>query len=126
MVRDYGCCHFEHDYCIVETISNLMDRGFTCYSEYEIPLDNRKRGYRVVVDIVAMRDNEEVLIEVGTLSPIHGDRLRLLKKLRPKAKIFHITQWKNWLTSFDWDTLNLYPWNCLADITKMGEEWIEF
>lgn len=88
-----------------------MNRGFICYLEYEIPFDRRKRGYRVVVDIFAKRDSEEILVEVGTLSPRHGDRLKLLRMLKPKAKVVHITQWKNWLTRFDWDAVNLYPWN---------------
>lgn len=121
MVMDYGFCHSEHDYCIIETISALMNRGFTCYPEYEIPLDQRKRGYRIVVDILALRDNEEILIEVGTLSHKYEDRLRFLKTLKPKAKIFHITQWKNWLTSFDWDAVNLDPQNQLVSLEKMGE-----
>ena len=110
----YGFCGFEHNYCIIDTVSEFMNRGFSCYLEYEIPLDNRKRGYRVVVDILAKRANEEILVEVGTLSSIHGDRLKLLRMVKPKAKIFHVTQWKNWLTRFDY-------YVGLVSVKKMGE-----
>lgn len=84
----------------------MMDRGFSCYLEHEIALDDRPRGKRAVVDILGLKEDQEVLIEVGTLSPIHGNRLVLLKKVRPEAKVIHITQWKNWLTSFDWSKQN--------------------
>ena len=109
MVFTYGLCGSEHEFCIIDTVSEFMNRGYVCYLEYEIILD-RKRGFKLVVDVLAIKKEQRVLIEVGTLSSIHGDRLKLLKTLRPKAKIIHITQWKNFITKFDWDDLNLYPW----------------
>jgi hypothetical protein len=101
-----GECKREHVYCIVQTASEMIDRGFTCYLEHEIPLDDRPRGKRAVVDILALKKGQEVLIEVGSLSPAHGNRLELLKKVRPSAKVIHITQWKNWLTTFAWSKQN--------------------
>jgi len=109
-------CSQDHNFCIIDMVSEYMDRGYTCYVEYEIPLDNRPRGYRVVVDILALKENQEVLIEVGSLSPVHGDRIALLKKLRPTAKIIHITQWKNWVQRY----LERPPL-VSVDLTRMGE-----
>ena len=108
-----------HDFVVVEEVSKLMDRGFTCYVEEEIfigPSRKTKRGYRAVVDIYAVRGNEEIIIEVGTLSVRHGDRLSLLHKLKPNAKIIHVHQWKNygvndyrmWMLHYEWKSRNYF------------------
>lgn len=85
-----------------------MDRGFICYLEYEIYINHSpKDRHCFVVDILACREKEKILIEVGTLShKFAEDRLAELKKLVPEATIWHITQWKNWMTSFDWLRVN--------------------
>ena len=87
----------DHNYCVVNEVSKLMDRGFTCYLEYEILIGGGRRlGYRAVVDIYAVRGKQEILIEVGTLSVAHGDRIALLQRLKPNAKVIHVHQWKNY------------------------------
>lgn len=97
----YGFYENDHDYAIIDITVELMNRGFTCYLEHIILLGGGKRlGYRVVVDIYAKRNEEEILIEVGSLS---GDnRLMRLKALKPTAQIIHVTQWKNFIPSYDW------------------------
>ena len=96
------CYYEDHQYCVVAEVVSLMDHGFTCYLEYEIPFKDRKK---VVVDIYAKRGTIEFLIEVGSLSPSHvncsKERLQLLKQLMPNAKVIHITQWKNYIDSFE-------------------------
>lgn len=110
----------EHNYCIVEIVEKLMKQGYTCYLEHKILLGTGKGlGHRLEVDIYAKKDEKEMFIEVGTLSNIHEERLALLKKLNPKAKIFHYTQWKNFLTSYDWQKEN--EKFQIVDIQKMGE-----
>jgi hypothetical protein len=91
-----GC----HDSCIVDNVVSLMDRGYTCYLEYEVELGGRKK---VVIDIYAKREEKEVVIEVGYLSQSHGDRIEALKALFPKATIIHVHQWKNYFSVYDCD-----------------------
>ena len=87
-----------HEYCVIDEVCKLMERGYDCYPEYEIWIgpSKTKRGYRAVVDIYAIRGKQEIIVEVGTLSPSHGDRIFLLQKLKPNAKIVHVHQWKNY------------------------------
>lgn len=85
----------DHELCMIDEVSKLMKRGFACYIEEELRID-RKLRYRAIVDIYAIRKNKEILVEIGTLSKAHGDRLVLLKQLKPNAKIIHIHQWKNY------------------------------
>lgn len=131
----------DHNYCVVDEVSRLMKKGYACYLEYEIfigPTDlystcKTKRGYRAAVDVYAMRGNEEVIIEVGTLSLTHGyeDRIALLKHLRPKAKIIHVHQWKNYGINGSLMRMLWYEWkerNYLLAIKKfqngtLGHEW---
>jgi hypothetical protein len=79
-----------------------MSQGFRCYLEFELFFQSNKK---VVVDIYAKKGIIEVLIEVGSLSPSHLDcseeRLQFLRQLMPHAKIWHITQWKNWINQFE-------------------------
>jgi len=88
----------DHELCMIDEVSKLMERGFTCYIEEELQIGPSKtnREYKAVVDIYAVRKSEEILIEIGTLSVAHGDRLILLKQLKPNAMIIHIHQWKNY------------------------------
>jgi hypothetical protein len=111
MKRPLGCCGQEHNIAIKQEVKRLEKLGYVCEREYEIPLGTGKgHGHRLVVDIRATRANEELLIEVGSLSNVHGNRLQLLKKLRPHAKIVHITQWKNYLNIFDWERAEFEDW----------------
>ena len=107
MIAVYGRCSVEHQYCIVDEIVRLMDLGFRCYIEYALPLEEKKKPKRLVVDILATKDKGLKIIEVGTLSNSHPDRLKLIKSILPEATVLHITQWKNFLTNFDWDKVNL-------------------
>jgi hypothetical protein len=102
-----------HDFCIVDVVEELMNRGYVCYLEFEVFLTVK---HKVLVDICAMKQNSVLLIEVGTLSPRkEGEHLTLLKALFPKARIIHITQWKNWgIVTYRWVEV-------LVDLDKMGE-----
>jgi len=101
-----------HELCIIEEVTKLMKLGYTCYLEEElwVGTSKTKRGCRAVVDIYATKGKQEILVEVGTLSCVHGDRIILLRKLKPNAKVVHIQQWKNyginesllWLLHQDW------------------------
>lgn len=87
-----------HDYCVIDEVCKLMDKGYSCYLEYEIPIgpSKTKRGYTAVVDIYAIKEKRQILLEIGTLSASHGNRILLLKELKPHAKIIHVHQWKNY------------------------------
>ena len=101
VIKQWGLCQNEHETCIADVATEMFIRDFTVYLEHKISLlPETKKA--VVVDIYAKKNEVEILIEVGTLSVIHGDRLQVLRRLKPEAKILHVTQWKNWLTSFDW------------------------
>ena len=102
-----------------------MNKGFTCYIDYEVSLGSGKRK-RLEVDVFAKKNQELILVEVGTLSYMqHGlnspkDRLKLLKQIMPTAKVIHITQWKNFLNSYDWQKQNEF-YVGQADVQRMGE-----
>jgi hypothetical protein len=82
-----------HDLCVIDAISELIEAHYTCYLEYEIVINEKGR---IKVDILAIRNTEKVIVEVGTLSNRHGERLEMLRLLEPKARIVHIRQWKNY------------------------------
>ena len=86
----------DHEMCIIDEAAKLMDRGFSCYLEYEIITPCRK----YFVDIYGVKGNKEIIIEVGTLSREtrynQESRLAELKQIMPQAKIVHIHQWKNY------------------------------
>ena len=132
MVLTPGCCASEHELAIMKEINRLKNLGYICEREYIIFIGGGKgAGYRLVVDIRAKKGEKELLIEVGTLSNIHGKRLELLKKLCPRAKIIHITQWKNWLNSFDWFTAEEhrrteeYRWKHPNEYSKINGTWVQ-
>lgn len=85
---------WDHDIVIKRECRRLKKLGYSVEREYEIPLEQKL--HKIIIDIRAVRDTEELLIEVGTLCHSNGDRLPLLKRLRPTAKIIHIHQWKNY------------------------------
>ncbi len=99
----------DHDNCIVDLASELFSKGYRVFLEYPFYLGKGKNNtkLRVVVDIYALKMGNEIIAEVGTLSLTHtngigqSERIQLLKKLCPKAKIIHITQWKNWINQFE-------------------------
>lgn len=109
-----GC----HEYCIIDNVIALMDRGYTCYLEYELMLDEKKKA---VVDIYGTRNDEKILIEVGYLSQIHGDRIQLLKSLIPEAKIIHVYQWKNYFSVYDRDE-EYIRWQVMKYAWKKDQE----
>jgi hypothetical protein len=84
-----------HNYAVVDVVAEFMDRGYDCYLEYAVPKDEK---HFVYVDACAVRGDAKVLIEVSQLAQQHrGDRVRLLKKLVPNAKVLHITTFQIWL-----------------------------
>jgi len=83
-----------HDIAIIQTVSELMNRGFKCYLEYGISRDER---HSLFVDVYATKGNSKVIVEVGFLSQRKvGERLTLLRKLMPSAQIFHYPTLQNW------------------------------
>lgn len=91
----------DHELCIVELVSEFIARGYRCYLEYEVAINQKNKA---VVDILAIKKEECILIEVGFLSQHHlGERIALLKSLMPKAKILHVKQWKNYISAWDFD-----------------------
>jgi len=80
--------HGDHELCIIDEIVKLMNRNFVCYLEYFYGDGNR------IVDILGIRKEERVMIEVGTLS--QKNRIARLKELFPKTKIIWVQQWKNY------------------------------
>jgi hypothetical protein len=141
-----------HDLCIVDLINELMNRGFICYLEYEIPIPetakfNNHRRRVLVVDIYAIRRKERVIIEVGTLSLNNvtqllsentrdqqtkgKGRFALLKKLLPKTRLIHVTQWKNFISEFDkqeeyWLQIRRqFSWNRKDCVEEMRPEYDE-
>jgi Holliday junction resolvase len=101
-------CGYDHQFCIVAEVARLMNNGYRCYLEYDIEV---LEGKKVVVDILAKKGKKSILIEVGSLSPAHLDlvglpyfkrnRLALLRRLMPKTEVHHITQWKNWINTWE-------------------------
>jgi hypothetical protein len=111
------CAYHDHDFCIVDIVKELVDRGYTCYLEFEVFLTIK---HKIVIDVCAMKQGSMILIEVGTLSPRkEGDRITLLKALFPSARIVHITQWKNW-------GIITYRWvETFVDLEEMGKSLLK-
>jgi len=89
----------DHQICLVDQVRSLLNRGYTCYLEYEIFLQSSgKRCHKLIVDIYAKRGTKEIIIEIGTLSVRSEgkERLGFIKELMPNAKIVWIQQWKNY------------------------------
>jgi len=130
MLDTHPFCYYEdHQYCVVAEVVSLMDHGFRCYLEYDIPINDKQK---VVVDIYAKRERIELLIEVGSLSPSHvscrEERLHLLRKLMPNANVIHITQWKNYINTLELEReKNDYWWQLWRWRTyrKWGNETID-
>jgi len=94
---------WHHNLTMIEVVSELMDRGFTCYLEQEIPKDE---NHNVSVDIYAVKDERELIMEIGYLSQLcKGERMRLLRTLKPDADIVHITTLANWVRINGWMSL---------------------
>jgi hypothetical protein len=102
----------DHEYCIIDVVDELITRGYRCYLEYEVSLgykgktttshNRRNRPSYIAVDIYAVRDADQIVVEVGTLAPRkEGDRMTLLRKLFPEAKLVHVTQWKNFINTWE-------------------------
>jgi hypothetical protein len=91
----------------------LKRKGYQCTPEYELEVPLELQGIydrkKVVIDIYAQKEKKEIFIEVGFLSQNSRwtGRIELLKKLRPKAKIIHVLQWKNYLTVYDFENEKL-------------------
>ena len=83
-----------HNCCIAEIAGELLGKGYHVYLEYKIgkyPSAPNLRNICYKVDIYAVKDSEEIIIEVGSLSQY--DKLQELKRLKPTAKIIHVLQW---------------------------------
>lgn len=129
MVNVLSPCTWNHELCIVDEVMKLTNRGFTCYVEHAIYLQQGTQK-RIVVDIYARKEDQEVIIEVGTLYErwVEG-RLNFLKKLFPKAKIIHVHQWKNygingyviWAAGMDWRR-QIETWGMIMD-EDLGQGW---
>ena len=96
---------WDHQLVVVEEVAKLLDRGFTCYLEYELKTLRR----RLFVDIYAVKGLERILIEVGTLSVNCENRLTKLKELMPSAKIIHVQQCKNFPIPYPKENKILIP-----------------
>jgi len=105
----------DHDYAIFDVLVELLNKEYECYPEFEIFLNEGKDRTRVVVDIYAVKGQKEILVEVGHLSLQRPDRLQLLKTLKPNAKVIHVTQWKNYITRFDFEDLRFLEWKRLNE-----------
>jgi len=117
--------YWDHEQAIIEVVCELMDQGYACYLEYSIPiaLSKTKRGYHALVDIYAAKGKKEILIEVGTLSMGHGERIALLKKLMPQAKVIHVTQWKNFIPNLNYTMwMNVREHRFWRDIHQRKED----
>lgn len=102
MAYGTGTCKDEHSRAIQFEVKRLTKLGYKCQTEYPIYLTTRSNRKKIVVDIRAVKVNEELLIEVGTIRNFHGNRFELLRQLRPNAKLIHITQWKNFINQYRW------------------------
>jgi hypothetical protein len=83
-----------HNCCITEVAGELFDKGFNVYLEYKIrkyPDAPQLRNMCFKVDVYAKKSNEEIIVEVGSLSQYY--KLQELKRLKPNAKIVHVLQW---------------------------------
>jgi len=125
----------DHDNCVIDLTSELLNSGYSVYLEYPFYLVDRENqnAERLVVDIYALKGNKEIIIEVGSLSPTHTsvpspifvreERFKLLKNLCPRARIIHVTQWKNWISNSEveqeWD--HQY-WKQHANIREINED----
>lgn len=80
----------DHKLCVVEEVSRMIDKGYTCYLEYTIEnLSISLKNKKLIVDIFAKKKDKEVIIEVGYLSGSFS-RLRALRESKPKAKIIWV------------------------------------
>ncbi|MCJ7633902.1 hypothetical protein MUP77_16140 [Candidatus Bathyarchaeota archaeon] len=84
--------YWDHQVCIIDEVSSLLNRGFHCYLEYNIMEDSSNRTKGIFVDIYAVRGNEEIIIEVGTCYHLLQD----YKNVKPNAKVIFVDQWKNY------------------------------
>lgn len=105
-------CKNEHQYAIIDAIESLLQQKYRCYIEHAFFID---ATHKIIVDILAIKKEEQIIIEVGTISKSHADRFKLLKQLIPNATILHITQWKNYLSTEQYNA-KFEP----VDISKMG------
>lgn len=83
-----------HILCIIEVAAKLFDKGYNVYLEYKIqkyPNTPNLRNMCYKADIYAVKDQQEIIIEVGSLS--QHSKLKELKRLKPNAQIIHILQW---------------------------------
>lgn len=111
ITQPFGTANLNHTYALIEEAGKLFDLGYSVYIEHPIPLEYGK----AIVDIYAEKDNQEIIIEIGTLSrprcmcdkwhtgkialpTDRSDRIDSLRKAKPKAKIIWVHQWKNWIS----------------------------
>lgn len=84
----------DHEYCTVDIIEQLMEQGYRCYIEYDI-LTGKGKRQRITPDIYAIKDTQQIFVEIGTLSKPET-RFSIIKSFYPNAKIIHVIQWKNY------------------------------
>ena len=103
----------DHYICCQQVAKELHKKGYVITTEYEIPvpieLQKIYERKKIVIDVHGVKAEKEILVEVGYLSQnsIFFGRIELLKKLRPKAKILHVHQWKNYLSIYDFENEKL-------------------
>jgi hypothetical protein len=89
--------YWDHEQAIINCVCELMDKGYRCYLEEIIGFSTESKHSKIQVDIYARKEEKEIIIEVGTLNEPYGiSRAEMVKKIKPKAKFIHITQWKNY------------------------------
>lgn len=106
-----------HTNCIIDIVEELMERNFSCYLEQPLC-----KG--IVADIYAKRNNEEIIVEVGTCS----HTIAKYKKAKPNAKIVFAHQLKNYGvngTTIYWFPLIAKNQRQIEKELSKGYNWIE-
>ena len=71
----------DHKLCTIEEVSRLMDKEYDCYLEY--------RHNHLIVDILAIKDKEQIVVEIGFLSGALK-RLQLLRRALRHISNLHL------------------------------------
>jgi hypothetical protein len=79
----------------MEVAGEFFEKGYHVYywpQIYRYPNDPKLSKKKYVSDLLAIKNDDYVLIEIGFCDK---EKLLDLKRLVPSAKVLHITQWKN-------------------------------
>lgn len=90
----------------MEIAAEYLDRGYHVYlypQIYRYPNDPKLYKLKYIPDLLVIKNDEYIIIEIGFCSK---KKLLDLRQLVPSAKIMHVTQWKNF---FSIDSLKPIP-----------------